>query len=231
MNQKEIDEIVKRHQHWLKEDCENWRTMRADFTGCILTKAEFDNVNLNHALFGAANLKYAFFNGVRLRGAFFADANLTGATFIESNLKFAFFNNANLSGAKFFNNNLYEADFHGSKISKTTELFIPLVCPDAGEFIGWKKVSGKIVCLKIQKNAKRLSATGRKCRCDCAKVINIQNLDGADSGLKQICSDYDSSFIYKVGKTVKVDDFCEDRWNKCSAGIHFFITREEAVNY
>ena len=30
---------------------------------------------------------------------------------------------------------------------------------------------------------------------------------------------------------VSVDDFCDDRWNECSAGIHFFINFEEAVRY
>lgn len=28
-----------------------------------------------------------------------------------------------------------------------------------------------------------------------------------------------------------VDNFDENRWNECAAGIHFFITREEAVRY
>jgi hypothetical protein len=29
----------------------------------------------------------------------------------------------------------------------------------------------------------------------------------------------------------KVENFNEDRWNECAAGIHFFITREEAIDY
>lgn len=37
--------------------------------------------------------------------------------------------------------------------------------------------------------------------------------------------------MYEVGKTVSVDDFDENRWHECSTGIHFFITREEAVRY
>lgn len=28
-----------------------------------------------------------------------------------------------------------------------------------------------------------------------------------------------------------VEDFDEDRRNECAAGIHFFITRQEAVDY
>ena len=42
---------------------------------------------------------------------------------------------------------------------------------------------------------------------------------------------YDYNFIYKVGEIVEVDNFDKDRWNECSPGIHFFMTRDEAVRY
>ena len=32
-------------------------------------------------------------------------------------------------------------------------------------------------------------------------------------------------------KIVEVEGYDENRWNECSAGIHFFITRDEAVMY
>ena len=64
-----------------------------------------------------------------------------------------------------------------------------------------------------------------------AKVISITNTDGSDSGLEKVSSDRDKKFIYEVGKTVSVKDFDENRWNECSTGIHFFITRDEAVKY
>lgn len=70
-----------------------------------------------------------------------------------------------------------------------------------------------------------------KCRCSKAKVLSITEPDGSDSGITEICSDRDENFIYKVGETVSVSDFDENRWNECSTGIHFFITRDEAVRY
>ena len=85
--------------------------------------------------------------------------------------------------------------------------------------------------LEILSDAKRVSATGRKCRCDKAKVLSIQNIDGTPSVMTNVASDRDSKFIYKVGEIVTVDDFDENRWNECSTGIHFFINRQEAVNY
>jgi len=32
-------------------------------------------------------------------------------------------------------------------------------------------------------------------------------------------------------KSVEVSDFDDNRFNECSAGIHFFISREMAVQY
>ena len=122
---------------------------------------------------------------------------------------------------------LREADLSGAK----NVPYIPYACPDFGTFIGFKKASGYIVVLEIPEDAKRLSATGRKCRCNKAKVLEIQNVDGAKANVTKVASGYDSNFVYEVGKTVSVDNFCDDRWQECSPGIHFFINRQEAVNY
>lgn len=78
---------------------------------------------------------------------------------------------------------------------------------------------------------KRSSATSRKCRCDKAIVLSITNLDGSETNVTEIASTRDPSFMYKVGATVSVNNFEEDRWKECAPGIHFFITRQEAVEY
>ena len=108
--------------------------------------------------------------------------------------------------------------------------FYPLQCPESGSFVGWKKAHGKIVKLEITEEALRSSATSRKCRCSEARVIAIENVDGTNYG-DTISSDHDPSFIYKVGETVSVGNFDTNRWNECAPGIHFFITRKEAVDY
>ena len=108
-------------------------------------------------------------------------------------------------------------------------------CPEEGDFIGWKKAKvsrgNVIVKLSIPADAKRSSATSRKCRCNKAKVLEIYNIDGTVAIERKCHSCRDRYFIYEVGKTVEVDDFNEDRWNECSQGIHFFINRQEAINY
>ena len=139
---------------------------------------------------------------------------------------------ADLSRADLYRANLSGADLSGADLSGAKNVpFIPMACPDTGSFIGFKKASSHIVVLGIPEDARRLSATGRKCRCDKAIVIRIEEMDGTTSDLTEVTSDRDSSFVYKVGKMVSVPDFCEDRWKECSEGIHFFINRQEAVNY
>lgn len=85
--------------------------------------------------------------------------------------------------------------------------------------------------LEICEDALRSSATSRKCRCSHAKVLSITKLSGADAGVDSVLSSYDKRFLYTVGETVSVSNFDLDRWNECSTGIHFFITRQEAVDY
>ena len=62
-------------------------------------------------------------------------------------------------------------------------------------------------------------------------MLQIQNIDGTQANIEAVTSNRDPSFIYRVGELVSVDDFDEDRWNECSTGIHFFINRQEAVEY
>ena len=125
-----------------------------------------------------------------------------------------------------------KADLRNAELRNAKNVpFIPYACPDFGAFIGYKKASDYIVELEIQANAKRLSATSRKCRCDKAKVLRILNFDRTVADVSQVKSNFDDNFVYQVGEIVSVDNFDEDRWNECSTGIHFFINFQEAVNY
>ena len=217
-----LEEILERHKHWWFEDCDGWRNMRANLSGADLYGANLSGANLYGADLSGADLYGANLYGANLYGANLSGANLYGADLSRADLP-----RANLSGA-----NLSRADLYGANLSRAKNVpFIPMACPDTGSFIGFKKASGHIVMLGIPEDARRLSATGRKCRCDKAIVIRIEDMDGTTSDLKEVVSDRDSSFVYKVGEMVRVPDFCEDRWQECSAGIHFFINRQEAVNY
>ena len=217
-----LEEILERHRHWWFEDCDGWREMRADLYGANLYGANLSRANLSRADLSRANL-----SGANLSRADLYGANLYGASLSRANLS-----RANLYGANLSRADLSGADLYGADLSRTKNVpFVPMACPDTGSFIGFKKASGHIVMLGIPEDARRLSATGRKCRCDKADVLRIEEMDGTTSDLTEVTSDRDSSFVYKVGEMVSVPDFCEDRWQECSAGIHFFINRQEAVDY
>ena len=168
-----------------------------------------------------ANLRDADLSGANLRDANLRNADLRGADLCDADLCGANLRDANLRDAKNIDKIAWNA----------RTAFYPLQCPETGSFIGHKKASGYIVELEICANAKRSSATSRKCRCSKAKVLSITHLDGSDSGLTEVRSDYSKEFVYCVGETVEVPDFDENRWNECAPGIHFFVTREEAVKY
>ena len=162
-------------------------------------------------------------------------ANLSGADLSGADLPMANLSGANLSRAYLYGADLSGADLSGANhLDAVKNLFYPICCPESGAFVGWKKArngdDSVIVELQIAEDAKRCSASGRKCRCSKAVVLSIKSIDGEQS-FDRAVSDRDSTFVYEVGKTVSVDDFDENRWHECSTGIHFFITREEAVRY
>ena len=172
-----------------------------------------------------ADLRGADLSGADLSGADLRRANLRGADLSDADLRDSDLRCADLRGA-----DLSGADLSDARINETT-VFLLIQCPEEGAFICFKKASNKIVKLLIPEDALRSSATSYKCRASKAVVLEIQELDGTKSDIISICSSYDNSFVYEVGKTVEVDDFDTNRFNECSTGIHFFINREMAVQY
>ena len=244
----DIKLILEKHAKWIRgeDGGERAALCGADLRNADLCNADLCGANLCGANLCNADLCGANLCGANLRNANLRDADLCNANLCGADLRNADLCNADLCGANLCGANLCNADLCGANLcganlrgAKNTDktawdaytAFYPLQCPETGSFIGYKKAADKIVMLEICADAKRSSATSRKCRCSKAKVLSITNLDGSESGLSEIESDYDEDFIYCVGETVEVPDFDDNRWNECAPGIHFFITREEAVKY
>lgn len=105
-----------------------------------------------------------------------------------------------------------------------------------GEFIAYKKIKDcqdnkYIVKLRILAISKRSRATGDKCRCDMAKVEEIQDMNGNKLDIAEVEHCGYKLITYKVGELVKADGWNEDRFVECTNGIHFFVDRQSAVNY
>lgn len=208
----------------------------ANLRHAILHLADLNCANLTNADLTNANLIHAFLYCTDLRRADLSGADMTGADLYNASLRYALLHDANMTGANLNCADLTNADLTGAThleptIAKTS------ILPDEGDIIGWKKAAadyGKpiIVKLLIPADAQRSNSTGRKCRASKARILDLQDLDGdslpPDTTAR---SQHDRRFTYQKGETVHAEDFDTNRWNECAPGIHFFITRREAVEY
>ena len=239
ITKEQLDDILRKHALWINNESggERANLYQENLSGANLYQADLRGANLSGAdLRGAylyqANLHEADLRGANLRGADLRGADLRGANLHEADLRGADLRGADLRGADLSGADLRGANLYQANLSGAKNLNFPIACPEEGSFIGFKKCrDGKIVKLEIPVDALRCSATGQKCRCSKAKVLSITNIDGTDANVGMAISKYDRNFIYKVGETIEVPNFNTDRWNECSTGIHFFITRQEAVDY
>jgi len=238
-------EATKRHADLSDADLSGANLSDADLSGADLRRADLrradlSGANLRRADLSGANLSDADLRRADLSGADLRRADLSGANLRRANLRRADLSGADLSGANLSGANLSVADLRRADlrradlseihISESTG-FILSQCPMEGSFVAWKTANKKIVKLQICEDAKRSSATTLKCRCSKSLTLAIENMDGSESGLSEIASDRDSMFIYRIGEINEIPDFDENRFNECSSGIHFFISREMAVQY
>lgn len=146
------------------------------------------------------------------------------------------FNETRFIDCDFFNSTIKNTEFNDIKSFETS--FLHLQCPEEGSFIGYKKLNDKYkncyICkLLIPEDAKRSSSTSRKCRCSYAKVLEITNIETGENVLEltHYNMTIEKKLLYKVGEFVYPDGFDDNRFNECSNGIHFFITKKEALEY
>lgn len=235
MTRAELDIILGRHQKWINGEPGG---KRAYLHGANLSGLDLSGLDLSRAYLSYADLTKTNLYNTNLHGTRLFRSNLTDADISHADLREAHLSEANLSGANLSGANLYGTCLVRANLSGTIGI-PPIVCPEEGSFIGFKKaltdVDGRqtecIVKLRITEDAKRSSAATRKCRCDRAEVLSITAIDADTKEYKSAYAYRDYNFRYTVGGTVNVPDFDDNRWHECAHGIHFFMTREEAVDY
>jgi len=176
--------------------------------------------------------------GVRagLSGANLRRANLQGANLQEAHLYGANLREANLYGANLTGANLQEADLYGANLREANlrEALLPdfQIVPETGGFCAWKKLAGGCIAkLYIPAGSKRTSClVSRKCRAEYVKVMGIWNREGKKI---KYCENWYISYTqtYNVGKVVKADKYNDDIRLDCTGGIHFFLTKQEAMKW
>ena len=221
-----IEAILKEHGY----DCLRGACLRdADLHGADMHGANLYDVDLRYADLSGAYLRDAYLSCACLSGADLSGADLSGADLSGADLSDVDLRYADLSDA-----DLRDANYVQLSIAKTS------ILPEEGDIIGWKKayVDGTmlpksvIVKLLIPADAQRSNGTGRKCRASKARVLDLQDKQGNSLPPDTTAySGHDTDFTYKKGETIHVEDFDTNRWKECAPGIHFFITRIEAVKY
>lgn len=225
----------------------NRNLKRAGFYNCNMNKMRISHCDMSLTYFSLSNMRRIFFENCNFLDMDFIESNLRNARFLECKLV-----NVNLISSNLSNAKIIDCELKNIRVNSYTS-FYSLQCPEEGSFIGFKKANifvpdtlgdytvtnmnigsphPVIIKLQITEDSLRSSATSRKCRCSKVKVLSISYLDGTECSEGTIAhSQTDFDFTYKVGDVLEVKDFNEDRWEECATGIHFFITREEAVNY
>lgn len=210
----------------LREVCiEDMDLSGFDFSGKDFTLSSFRGVRLENVDFSGAVLENALLDGCSLKGSVFRDANMKTAS-----LRYCDMAGCDIRGADLFGAVLEHARLDGVISDEGTRWF-RMHCPEKGAILGYKKcVNDRLVQLLIPADAKRTSATLPSCRCSKAKVLTIKSFDSTEE-FEEAWSLVDENFVYRKGRWVEVLDFNEDRWMDSTTGIHFWMSREEAIRY
>lgn len=196
-----------------------------DLSGMDFVLSSFQNTVLDGVNFEGSSVENSLFDGCSLHGVNFKNANMKTASFRGCDLA-----DSNIEGANLFGAVLERADLNGVRSNEQTRWF-RMYCPETGPILGYKKcVNDRLVQLLIPADAKRTSATLPSCRCNKAKVLTIKNFDSTEE-YEEAWSLVDENFVYRKGEWVEVKDFNEDRWFDSTTGIHFWMSRDDAIGY
>ena len=91
-----------------------------------------------------------------------------------------------------------------------------------------------IVQLTVPANANRVYCGQLKIRVSEAKVVKFLTPDGKPFKPKRnwkVCADFNHSFVYKLGETVKPVNPFNPESGACGSGIHGFVKFSDAVDY
>ena len=194
------------------------------------------NITFNLCSFENCNLAGADFSGSSISGTLFRECPMHACRFVNTNMTEAIFRDIDLSDSDLSGANLYaavleDANLDGIIVDENTKWY-KQVPPEDGAFIAWKCCSElRVVQLLVPRDARRVSATRETCRCDKAKVLSIKSIDKTIS-YDWAQSTVDPDFYYERGKWVEpANGFEPDRWKDSSRGIHFFMEREQCIEY
>lgn len=198
------------------------------FKKCDSSCLSFENSTFKNCKFEKCDLMYAYFDKCTFEDVKFVECNCQNVDYSSAQFTDTVFLKCNMENADLMCSNFNDAMLYPS---------IKMKCPETGSFTGYKickSITGRraLVKLEIPEDAKRLSGTSKKCRCDKAKVVDITIISTGDKINMAKNEFYPMSQLnYVIGEYVYADSFDENRWNCCTHGIHFFMDKDDAIMY
>ena len=210
------------HTKFIGLDISGW-----DMTGLDLRRTTFDGCNLNGTDFSDSEMDHAAFYNNDLRNMKICRCHARGCSF-----RFQDMTGIDLSGANIYASVLEDAYNQDKVIIDDDTKWYRMSCPEEGPFIGWKCCTDlRVVMMLVPADAKRCMATMETGRVSKVKVLSIKSIDETES-YTWAQSTVDPDFYYEVGKWIEpANGFQEDRWKDSSPGIHFFLDRQQCVDY
>ena len=199
-----------------------------DMTGLNLARATFDGCNLNGTDFSGSMMDNVAFYNNDIRNMKLCGCKARGCSF-----RFQDMEGIDLRGANIYASVLEDAINQDKVIIDDNTEWYRMRCPEYGEpFIAWKCCTDlRVVMMLVPADAKRCMATLETGRVSKVKVLKITNIDETEN-YSWAQSTVDSDFYYEVGKWLEpANGFQEDRWKDSSPGIHFFLDRQQCVDY
>ena len=215
------NELLDLKNQQLKDlDLSGWDLHGIDFSWSEMSGTKFDGANLDGSV-----LDNAMMNHCSLRGAMLRRASMQGA-----NLRWS-----DLTGLHIEGTNLWRSVFEYAVMEDIVDdedtKFFRMFCPETGAFLAYKKCfNDRLVQLLVPADARRVSSACNACRCEKAKVLTIKSFDYSER-FTEAWSLVDENFCYRVGEWVEAGNYNPDRWMESTGGIHFWMSREEALAY
>ena len=208
---------------------------------CVLEQVLLENCDFPNARLNGIDLKKSLVTSCNFARADLSESLLVGADWSSCDLHKATLRHADVRRAKLFCCDLQKADlcgasFTGTQLFNTTfdealldEHTDGLWPAPQGALVGWGWKSGHLVELLISAGTPRSWATTRKLRAERVTTFSID--EDRTIGVSFTHSTPYGEVVYMVGEETICKNWDSCRWNECSGGIHFFLSREEAMRW
>lgn len=223
MSSRQNNEVIDLHEVNFRNmdlsgwDMHNMNLRRASFYECNLNKTDFHDSMMDHVAFYDCDIRNMKLTNCKIRGGSFRGNDMEGI---------------DLSGANIYAAVLEDAVNQDKVIYNEETRWYEMSCPEEGPFIAWKCCTDlRVVMMLVPADAKRCMATMETGRVSKVKVLSIKSIDETES-FTWAQSTVDPDFYYEVGQWLEpANGFQENRWKDSSPGIHFFLDRQQCVDY